>query len=363
MSPFARFLLLRILMVPLTLLVVTVTLMGMMTVVPPEVRALLYLPSKARAMVPEMGPEALRQVTEPYIQKYHMEDPFPVQYAYWVFGFIAQRGGYSPSLKGPVLDALLSRTPVTAELTVYSLIFFISLGIYSGLRAGWRQGEPPDLRFRAAAYLATSLPPFIAALVLINFFYTYLGWFPTGRLGIAFSQVVRSPEFHHFTQFMTIDSLLNGRLDIFWDSLRHLVLPVIALSLMYWATLGRIVRSEILVERDKDYLMAARSRGIPEKRLQWGHAFPNILAPALSSSALAAASLFTGVFMIEIIFDLKGVAELIVKGTSSGLDVPIAMGFSVYSIIVVLVIMFVLDIFRALLDPRARENMFYSESR
>jgi peptide/nickel transport system permease protein len=350
-------------MVPLTMLVVTVTLMGILTVVPPEVRAIQYLPSRARTRVPEMTPEQLRQATESYIQKYHMEDPFPVQYAYWVFGLLNQRGGYSPSSKGPVFDALLSRTPVTAELTIYSLIFFISLGIYSGLRAGWRHGEPPDTRFRAVAYLATSLPPFIAALVLINFFYTYLGWFPTGRLGIAFSQEVRSAEFHNFTKFLTIDSLLNGRLDIFLDSIRHLVLPVIALSLMYWATLGRIVRSTILIERDKDYLMAARSRGIPEKRLQWGHAFPNILAPALSSSALAAASLFTGVFMIEIIFDLKGVAELIVQGTKSGLDVPIAMGFSVYSISVVLVIMFVLDLFRALLDPRARENMVYGESR
>ena len=160
-----------------------------------------------------------------------------------------------------------------------------------------------------------------------------------------------------------IDSLLNRRLDIFIDSVRHLVLPVITLSLVYWATLGRIVRSTILIECRKEYLTAARARGIPESRLQWRHALRNVLAPALSSSALAVASLFTGVFMIEIIFDLKGVADLVVRGTASGLDMPIAMGFSLYSVSIVLLVMFVLDVLRALLDPRSRESLIHDDTR
>jgi peptide/nickel transport system permease protein len=131
---------------------------------------------------------------------------------------------------------------------------------------------------------------------------------------------------------------------------------------MYWATLGRIVRSTIINERRKEYLTAARARGIPERRLLWRHALRNVLSPALSSSALAAASLFTGVFMIEIIFDLKGVADLVVHGSSSGLDVPLAMAFSVYSVCIVLVIMFVLDVLRVILDPRSRESMIHDET-
>jgi peptide/nickel transport system permease protein len=161
---------------------------------------------------------------------------------------------------------------------------------------------------------------------------------------------------------MTIDSLLNRRLDIFVDSIRHLVLPVVTLSLVHWATLGRIVRSTIINERRKEYLTAARAHGIPERRLKWRHALRNVLAPALSNSALAAASLLTGVFMIEIIFDLKGVADLIVHGTTLGLDMPIAMGFSVYSVSIVLVVMFVLDVLRAILDPRSRESMIHDET-
>ncbi|MCL4559190.1 MAG: ABC transporter permease [Chloroflexi bacterium] len=363
MSPLARFLLLRLLLIPLTLLVVTATLMGLLTAVPPQVRALLYLPKRALDNVFELNMDELRQVTDRYIQLHHLEDPFPVQYADWVVSVFTHGGGYSPTAKGDVFDALLRRTPVTAELTLYSLLTFIPLGIVSGLRAGWKPGGFLDKCFRIGAYIATSLPPFITALVLLGIFYVFLGWFPPGRLGTAFSQEVLSPKFHLFTGLMTIDSLLNGRLDIFIDSVRHLVLPVVTVSLLYWATLSRIVRSTIINERRKEYLTAARARGIPEKRLLWRHALRNVLSPALSSSALAAASLFTGIFMIEIIFDLKGVADLVVHASSVGLDVPIAMGFSVYAICIILVIMFVLDVLRAILDPRSREGIIYDHTR
>lgn len=357
MPPLARFLLLRLLLVPLTLFVVTFTLMALLTAVPPEVRAFLYLPAKAQARAVEWSMDELYQRTELYIQKYHLEDPFPVQYVYWVVSIFTHSGGYSPSVKGDVFDALIRRTPVTAELALYSLLVFIPLGIMSGLRAGWRKGGLLDMRFRTAAYFASSIPPFIMALFLLSIFYAGMGWFPPGRLGIAFSQEVLTPEFNQFTGLMTIDSLLNRRLDIFVDSIRHLVLPVATLSLVHWATLGRIVRSTIINERRKEYLTAARARGIPEPRLQWRHALRNVMAPALSSSALSAASFLTSVFMIEIIFGLKGIADLIVHGTALGLDMPVAMGFSVYSVCIVLVIMFVLDVMRIILDPRTRESM------
>jgi len=362
MSPFARFLLLRLLLVPLTLLVVTATLMLMLTTVRPEVRALQYLPYSIQAQAPEMTQEQLYQAAKDVIRRHHLEDPFPVQYAYWVVSLFTHDGGYSPTLKGNVFEALLRRMPVTGELALYSMLLFIPLGVVSGLRAGWRQGGPLDRRFRIVAYVASSLPPFIAALLLIGIFYVFLGWFPPGRLGIAMNQATFSPEFHTYTGLMTIDSLLNWRLDIFLDAVRHLVLPVVTLSLVYWATLGRIVRSTIIGEANKDYMTAARARGVPERHLLWRHGLRNVLSPALSSTALAAASLFTGVFMIEIIFDLKGVADLVVKASKSGLDVPSVMGFCVYSVSVVLVIMFVLDVLRAILDPRSREIMTHARA-
>ena len=362
MSPLARFLLLRLLLVPLTLLIVTATLMFMLSTTPAEVRALLYLPTKLQASALNMTRAEMRFAAERWIKAYHLEDPFPVQYVYWVKDVITEGGGYSPTLKGEVFKALWMRTPVTAELTLYSLLAFIPLGILSGLSAGWSPGGPLDRPFRLAAYVATNLPPYITALLLLGLFYVLLGWFPPGRLGAAASAQALSPEFHRITGMMPIDSLLNGRLDIFADAVRHLVLPVFTLSLVHWATLGRIVRTTIITERRKEYLTAARARGVPERLLLWRHALRNVVAPALSSSALAAASLFTGVFMIEIIFDFKGVADLVVKGSTGGLDVPLAMGFCIYSVSIVLVVMLALDILRAILDPRSRESMIHDET-
>jgi peptide/nickel transport system permease protein len=362
MPPLARFLLIRLLMIPLSLLVITATLMGLLTATPPEVRAMLYLPKRELDAASMTTLDDLHRVTERYIKRYHLEDPFPVQYGYWVASVFTDGGGYSPTVDGNVFDALLRRTPVTAELTLYSLLVFIPLGTLFGLHAGWRSGGRLDATFRLGAYIATSLPPFITGLFLLSIFYVLLGWFPAGRLGITLSQEILSPKFHHYTYLITIDSLLNGRPDIFVDAVRHLVLPVITVSLVYWATLGRIVRTTVITERRKAYLTAARARGISERHLLWRHTLHNVLSPALSSSALSAASLFTGVFMIEIIFDLRGVGDLLVHASSSGLDVPVAMGFSVYSACMVLMIMFVLDVLRAILDPRSRESMIYDDT-
>ena len=118
MSPLARFLLIRLLLVPLTLLVVTATLMALLTAVPPEVRAFLYLPYRIQDRAIEMSMDELRQATESYVKSHHLEDPFPVQYADWVVSVFTHGGGYSPSVKGDVFEALLRRTPVTAERTI-----------------------------------------------------------------------------------------------------------------------------------------------------------------------------------------------------------------------------------------------------
>ncbi len=110
MPPLARYLLLRLLLLPLTLLVVTFTLMALLTTVRPEVRAFLYLPRRVQEESAEMSNEQLRQATERIIQTHHLEDPFPIQYAYWIVSVFTHGGGYSPSVKGDVFEAILRRT-------------------------------------------------------------------------------------------------------------------------------------------------------------------------------------------------------------------------------------------------------------
>ena len=134
-------------------------------------------------------------------------------------------------------------------------------------------------------------------------------------------------------------------------------MPVFTLSLYHWATLGRIARISMINERRKEYVTSARARGLPERRVVWHHAFRNMLSPSLTSMVLSATSIITGVFVVEIIFNFPGVSRVILSAMDGVPDAPAALGFAVYSVFIVLLLMFFLDVLQAILDPRIREEV------
>jgi ABC-type dipeptide/oligopeptide/nickel transport system permease component len=356
MPPFFQFLFRRIIAIFLSLLIITILLYAGVMMTPAETRVqLFYHPSGQH-----MTEEQLANSTQIFIQRFHLNDPFPVQYWTWVKSLLQGSWGYSPTLGEDVLPALFRRTPATAELTLYSLLLFIPLGLVAGVVSGWKQRGMTDNSFRLAAFVATSFPPFILAILLIAIFYVKLNWFAPLRLNMAFALNLPNQGFIPYTGMYTIDGLLNGRLDVTWEAFRHLMMPVFTLSLFHWATLGRITRSAIITERKKEYIVASRSRGVNERMLMWKHAFRNTLAPSLTSLGLSAASLVTGVFVVEIIFSFNGVSDLIVKSMMGIPDPAAALGFAVYSVLIVLALMFILDILLAVFDPRVREEILES---
>lgn len=352
MANLLKFMIRRVLFMALTFLVITAVLYGVLMLAPIEARAALYLPRGGRL-------SSINQ-TRTIINEYGLDDPYPVQYARWLTNVVRGDWGWSPSMREDVRRALLRRTPVTAELTLWSVLAFIPWGIASGAIAGWKQHRPPDHGFRLAAFVATSIPPFVLGLMLLAIFYVGLGWFPAGRISISNSLVVNSGDFHSFTGLLVVDGVLNGRPDITLDALRHLVLPVFALSLTHWATLGRITRAAMIEELGKDYVLTAHGKGLSARRTVWRHALHNAMLPAINSSALSAAALVTGVFVVEIIFALPGVSEPLTKSSSMYVsfmpDIPATMGFAVYGVLLVLPLMLVLDVLQALIDPRIRER-------
>jgi peptide/nickel transport system permease protein len=353
MPPFLRFLVRRLLVIPVSLLITTATLFGILNLASPEARAQVYLPSR----LPNLPPAVLQHLVEVTIQERGLDDPFPIQYGRWLSGLARGDWGFSPALVGPILPALLARVPATAELALYTSLFFIPLGLISGMIAARRHGGPADTAFRFSAFVGTSVPPFILGLWLLSVFYVAVRWFPPERIGQASSLMIASGEFRHYTGLLTVDGLLNGAPGITLDALRHLVLPVLTLSLSHWATLGRLARGSLLEEMEKSYVLAARARGVPERRVVWRHAFRNAIVPALNSTALSAASIITGIYVVEVIFDFNGVAELVVRSVSATPDVGLATGFAVFSVLLVLPVMFALDVIQALLDPRIREGV------
>ena len=354
MPPFLQFVLRRFLVVPVSLLVITMILYGGVMLTPPEARAQLYFPPR---MNPNMSEEKLQQFTQVIIDRYHLDDPFYVQYGIWLRNLLHGDWGYSPSLNEYVLPALIRRTPVTLELALYSLLLLIPLGLISGVYAGWNRSGKFDRVFRGGAFVATSTPSFILALVFISVFYINLGWFAPGRVSLEYSLNFAKENFTSYTGLLTIDSVLNARFDVFVDSLRHLAMPVIVLSLYHWATLARVTRSTMILEKDKEYIISAKARGISERKVVWNHAFFNMLSPSLTSMTLSAAFIVTGVFVVEIIFDFNGVSSVILEAMKGTPDAPAALGFALYSVMMVLLLMFVLDVLQAVFDPRIREGV------
>jgi peptide/nickel transport system permease protein len=354
MPPFLRFLIRRLISVFISLIIITMVLYAGVMLTPPVARARLYLPPG------KGGDRASEAFVNVLIKTHHLDEPYIVQYAYWARSLVTGSWGYSPTLRADVLPELIRRTPATLELAFYSLLLLIPLGLASGLVAGWRPGRSFDGLFRSVAFFGTSMPPFIFSMILISIFYINLGWFAPSRMDVMTDLEMTRSGFVDFTGFLTLDSLLNQRFDIFLVALRHLVMPVVTLSMFHWATLGRITRATIITQRGKEYITAARARGVSERKLVWRHALRAILAPTLTTMAFSAASIVTGIFVVEIIFGLTGVSDVIVIAMKSTPDAPATLGFAVYSVIMVMGLMLILDVVQAVLDPRVREEALKS---
>jgi peptide/nickel transport system permease protein len=354
MPPLLKFIIRRLFFVLISFLLITALLYAGIMLTPPETRATLYIPPN---LGPRMTEEMYQKMIDRIIETHGLNDPYPVQYITWLNSILQGVWGYSPTLHEDVLTSLLRRTPATVELALYSLLLFVPFGVLTGVIAAGKAHRRTDHFLQFSTSIATALPIFILALFLISIFYAGLRWFPPGRVGVAINLIVNEESYHQYTGLLTIDGLLNGRPDVSLDAFRHLFLPVLTLSLFHWATLQRVTRAAMLDEFGKEYMLAVRARGISQNRTIWRHALRNVSSPVLTSSMLSAASLVTGIFIVEIIYNFYGVSGVITKGISVVPDAPAAVGFAVYSIIAVLFLMFVLDVFQAWLDPRYRDGV------
>ncbi len=225
MPPFLQFVIRRFLIIPVSLVIITMVLYAGVMLTPPEARAQLYFPPNMRVK----SEEQLKRFTELIIKRQHLRDPFLVQYGYWAQSLVSGMWGYSPSIKEEVLPALLERTPATLELTLYALLIFIPLGLLSEVIAGWKPYGWRDNLFRAMAFIGMAIPPFILAIIFLSVFYMSLGWFVPDRIDYKTASEISKESYKALTGFITIDALINRRLDIFVTGLRHLAMPVLIL--------------------------------------------------------------------------------------------------------------------------------------
>ena len=345
----------RLLILPVILVGVTMLVFAMLSMLTPYERASLYvsdIPKRQGAI-------------EGIIEKYGLNDPIPVQYWKWMVGVKDEvtgqveggvlRGdmGFSKVGKSTVAEVIQRRLPATAELALWSAIPLIGLAVWMGIQAAVHHNKFIDQILRVIAIIGWSIPTFVLGLLLLMFFYAQLDWFPPDRLSGWASQLVQSSEFTRYTQMNTVDALLNLRFDVFLDSLRHLVLPVITLSVISWAFLLRVTRSSMLDTLRQDYMTTARAKGLGERAVIRGHAVPNALIPVITVGGLTLIGLFNGVVITETIFNYPGLGKFMADAATA-LDVVSVLGMTLFSSFVLVFGNLVVDVLYGVVDPRIR---------
>ena len=204
----------------------------------------------------EMTPEEVQQVYE----RFHLNDPIPVQYYYWASGVLQGDFGWSGISAAPVAEVFPKKLAATMELAVASAVVAVGLGLGLGTFAGARRNRWPDHFARIFSISGASLPLFWFAILLLIVFWVGLGWFPIGR-----SDPDLFARIAHPTGLYTVDALLAGDFEAFIDAIWHLALPAITLGYGATAIIARMMRSSLVEELQEDYVDAARAKGLAEQ--------------------------------------------------------------------------------------------------
>ncbi|SDC03317.1 ABC transporter permease [Geotoga petraea] len=336
----------RLLLLPLIIFGVTLIVFSMMQLLGTDKLVTAYIP---QSQIDRMTDEQIESVKE----RYGLNDPLPLRYINWLGKTLSGDLGWSIVGKQPTLTAILQRVPYTIELALYAIVPIIFVGIWLGIKSAVNHNSFIDNFIRIFALVGYSLPDFVFGLIILMIFYGVLGWFPPGNLSLWADQAVSSDSFNTITHLISIDALLNGRFDIFWDALRHIIAPVITLAYLWWAFLLRITRSAMLEVMKKDYIRTARAKGLSEKVVINKHARRNALIPVTTVAGSMIIGLFIGTVFVETIFNRTGLGRFVADAATQ-LDYSSIMGSLLFYSMILVIGNLIIDILYAVIDPRIR---------
>jgi peptide/nickel transport system permease protein len=280
-------------------------------------------------------------------RQYGLDKPIYVQY--WRYVSTIAEGDLGTTIRSrrPVTDELKERFPATIELTFAALIFATVFGIPLGFVAAKRYGTWVDHASLVASLIGISIPVFFLAILLKYVFAVKLGLLPTvGRISVLI-------DIPHPTNFYTVDAILAGDPEAFWDVSKHLILPAIALGSIPLAIIARITRASVLDVQNEDYVRTARAKGLPPRQVDIRHIFRNALLPITTIIGLQTGLLLSGAVLTETIFAFPGMGTWLVEAIRQR-DYPILQGGILFVSLVFVMVNLVVDISYALINPRIR---------
>ncbi|GGR82171.1 ABC transporter permease [Deinococcus sedimenti] len=272
-------------------------------------------------------------------------NPLDAQYPKYMSALLSGDLGTGLKSNIPVLDDLKARFPATAELSIAALLVALLIGMPAGILAALRRNSIWDNLATTISLLGVSMPVFWLGLLLSYFFGVKLGILPpSGRIGTEF-------DIAPITGLNVLDALLRGQPGAAWDSVRHLILPAIALGSIPLAIVARITRSSMLDVLNQDYVRTARAKGLADRTVTMKHALRNALLPVVTVIGLQAGALLGGAVLTETIFSWPGLGSWVYDAISQR-DYPIIQGGVIFAALVVSVVNLLVDLSYAALDPR-----------
>jgi peptide/nickel transport system permease protein len=264
------------------------------------------------------SPEAITEVTK----QFGLDKPMWQQYLDWVGNLFQGDLGRSLQFRQDVTTVLADRLPVTLGLVVMAGGMIAVFGLAAGIVAALNRGKTADRAILITMTGLGAIPSFVGAIVLIAVFSVQLGWFPSFGSG-----------------------------DGFIDGIYHLILPSLALAVAFVALVGRVTRSSMLDQLEREHVEVATSRGLTRARVIRRHVLRNAIGPILTVSGVLVAGLLVASSIVEQAFGLAGVGSLLVQSVDR-LDFPVVQAIVLLIVIVFVLVNTVVDLLAPLIDPR-----------
>ena len=294
-----------------------------------------------------LGPKAPAAARAALRHQLGLDQPLGAQYGHFLSHLLRGDLGLSQNSQEPVASIIQGSLPASLELGLVALLIAAVLGLAVGFSGIARPEGKLDLSGRLYGIGTYALPPFWAAMVVQLVFAVWLGWLPVGG---RFPATLEPPS---GSGFYLLDSLLQANGPQFWGSLRHLALPAGTLGLLLSGVFANALRLNLRRALDSDYVEAARSRGLSERRVVLRHALPNALLPVLTITGITVASLIGGALLIEVTYSWPGIAFRLQEAIGQR-DYPVVQGIVVVVAGLVVAVSVLVDLLVALLDPRIR---------
>ena len=281
-------------------------------------------------MGPNTDDPAMRAALE---EKYGLNEPLIVQFFAYLGTALSGDLGTSYIYNRPVTDMIAERVGATVLLGLIAYGIAAVVGTVAGIVAAKREGKAFDVAFSGGVYVASSMPSFWLGLMLIILFSSTLGIFPSYGM-------VSARTNYEGAQYVA-------------DVAMHMVLPVVTLIIVLIPEYFRIGKSSMLQALNEEYVTTLRATGMSQRRIYGKYVFRNAILPTVTLLGIQVAYLITGVTLIEIVFSWPGMGRLIMTAITQR-DYPTLMGVYLVMSICVAVVMLVIDLLYAALDPRIR---------